>query len=115
MTSFLYANAIRIFDPQFAATLRDTVRENAAKVAEAAGVTIEHISKSHIRKEDIVAKAIARRGEHPGLAHVISAMEACGAYEPWHDKKTFLRPDSGKCLHYYLRPSPSFAFLRCAR
>jgi hypothetical protein len=105
MTSFLYANAIRIFDyPQFAATLRDTVRENAAQVAKAAGVAIEHISKSHIRKEDIVAKAIAQRGDHPGLAHVISAMEACGAYEPWHDKKThktFVRPDTGKCLHYY--------------
>src|SRR3954449_7299272 len=31
-------------------------------------------------------------------------MEACGAYQPWHDKqthKTFVRPDSGKCLHYY--------------
>ena len=98
-------SSIRIFDyPQFAATLRDTVRENAAKVAEAAGVAIEHISKSCLRKEDIVAKAIARRGEHPGLAHVISAMEACGAYEPCHDKKshkTFVRPDSGKCLHYY--------------
>jgi len=105
MTSFLYANGIRIFDyPQFAATLRDRVRENAARLAEAAGVSIEHISKSHIRKEDIVAKAIARRGDHPGLAHAISAMEACGAYEPWHDKKshkTFVRPDSGKCLHYY--------------
>jgi hypothetical protein len=26
------------------------------------------------------------------------------AYKPWHDKethKTFIRPDSGKCLHYY--------------
>jgi hypothetical protein len=36
--------------------------------------------------------------------HVISAMEACDAYQPWHDKQThqtFLRPDSGKCLHYY--------------
>ena len=72
MTSFLYANAIRIFDyPQFAATLRDKVRENAAKVAEASGVAIEHISKSHIRKEDIVAKVIAARGEHPGLVHVL--------------------------------------------
>jgi hypothetical protein len=31
-------------------------------------------------------------------------MEACNSYRPWHDKrtgKTFLRPDSGKCLHYY--------------
>jgi len=105
MTSFLYANNIRIFDyPQFAATLRDKVRENAARLAEAAGVGIEHISKSCVRKEDIIAKAIAKRGDHPGLAHIISAMEACGAYEPWHDKKThktFLRPDTGKCLHYY--------------
>jgi hypothetical protein len=105
MTAFLYANAIRIFDyPQFASRLRDEVRESAAKLADAAGVSIEHISRSHIRKEDVIAKVIARRGDHPGLVHVISAMEACGAYKPWHDKtthKTFVRPDSGKCLHYY--------------
>ena len=105
MTSFLYANGIRIFDyPRFAATLRDRLRDNAAKVAEAAVVSIEHITKSYLRKEGMVAKAIAQRGDHPGLAHVISAMEACGAYEPRHDKKTgktFVRPDAGKCLHYY--------------
>src|SRR4029077_17980098 len=38
------------------------------------------------------------------LVHIISAMEACNTYKPWHDKqthRTFLRPDSGKCLHYY--------------
>jgi len=31
-------------------------------------------------------------------------MEGCDTYKPWHDKqthKTFVRPDSGKCLHYY--------------
>ena len=31
-------------------------------------------------------------------------MEACHTYKPWHDKhthRTFLRPDTGKCLHYY--------------
>jgi hypothetical protein len=47
---------------------------------------------------------LEQRGEHPGLVHVLSAMEACPAYKPWHDKqthKTYLRPDSGKCLHYY--------------
>jgi hypothetical protein len=36
--------------------------------------------------------------------HIISAMEACDSYKPWHDKqmhRTFLRPDTGKCLHYY--------------
>ena len=31
-------------------------------------------------------------------------MEACDAYEPWHNKvnhKTYLRATPGKCLHYY--------------
>jgi hypothetical protein len=31
-------------------------------------------------------------------------MEACPTYRPWHDKKTgytFLKPATGKCLHYY--------------
>ena len=35
---------------------------------------------------------------------ILSAMEPCSTYKPWHDKatgKTFLRPDDGKCLHYY--------------
>jgi hypothetical protein len=52
MTAFLRANGIRIFDyPQLAAELRDVVRETAARIAEAAGVSIEHIAKSHIRKD----------------------------------------------------------------
>src|ERR1700740_2720598 len=40
----------------------------------------------------------------PGLVHVISAMEAGPTYKPWHSKethRTFLRPATGKCLHYY--------------
>jgi hypothetical protein len=105
MTSFLGAHGIRVFDyPKFAEGLRDRVRAAAAAVAASAGVSIEHIAKSYIRKEDVVAKVLTRRGPHPGLVHVISAMEACDAYQPWHDKRThrtFLRPDSGKCLHYY--------------
>jgi hypothetical protein len=87
MTAFLYADGVRIFDyPQFAATLRDTVRENAAKIAQAAGVAIEHVSKHTIRKESLVAKVLTKRGAHSGLVHIISAMEACDAYQPWHDK-----------------------------
>jgi hypothetical protein len=105
MTGFLSARHIQIFDyPRFAEPLRDRVRNRAAELASAAGVTIEHIAKNHIRKEDVVAKVLAIRGDHPGLAHIISAMEACDSYKPWHDKqthRTFLRPDTGKCLHYY--------------
>jgi hypothetical protein len=31
-------------------------------------------------------------------------MELCSTYKPWHNTqtgKTFLKPDDGKCLHYY--------------
>lgn len=105
MTRFLFANGIQIFKyPEFAMTLRERVREQVASVVAEAGVTIEHIAKSHIRKEEVVAQVLKQRGDHPGLVHVLSAMEACPSYRPWHDKqshKTYLRPDTGKCLHYY--------------
>src|SRR5438034_236507 len=46
--------------------LRDRVRDRAAELARAAGLTIDHIAKKHIRKEDVVAKILAVRGDHPG-------------------------------------------------
>lgn len=105
MTSFLYSRGIRIFDyPQFALPLRERIRDNAKTLAAEHGATIEHIAKAHIRKEDVVAKVLAARADAPGLVHVISAMEACATYQPWHDKasgRTYLRADTTKCLHYY--------------
>jgi DNA-binding MarR family transcriptional regulator len=105
MTSFLYAHKIRIFDyARFAEPLRDRVRQRAEEVCAAAAVQIEHVSKSHIRKEELVSRVLRSRGDGVGLVHVISAMEACPSYGPWHDKgsgNTFLRAQSGKCLHYY--------------
>lgn len=106
MTSFLNSRHIKIFDyaKAFADPWRERIRQCAHELAEAHGISIEHVNKPHIRKEDLVAKVIAQRGKHHGLVHVLSAMEACSAYKPWHDKnthKTFLRPTPGKCLHYY--------------
>jgi hypothetical protein len=105
MTSFLYSQGIRIFDyAKFAEPLRERIREHTVKVCAAAGLEIEHVSKSHIRKEELVQQVLTKRGDAPGLVHVISAMEACASYRPWHDKatgKTFLKGDTGKCLHYY--------------
>ena len=76
MTRFLHANGVGIFEyPDFASDLRDQVRAAAARVAAAAGVTIEHIAKSHIRKEDLVARVLAARGDPPVLVPGISAME----------------------------------------
>jgi hypothetical protein len=105
MTSYLYERKVRIFDyPRFAEPFRDELRENAERLAAEAGIEIEFLRKRNVRKEDRVKEILARRGEHPGLVCVLSAMEPCSTYKPWHDKqsgRTFLKPDNGKCLHYY--------------
>ena len=69
MTSFLYAHGIRIFDyPKFAEPLRERIRERAQAVGAANGVSIEHVNKAHIRKEDLVARVLADRGDAPAYS-----------------------------------------------
>lgn len=106
MTKYLYQEQIRIFDyKDFAQPLREQVRENAEQIAEAQGVEIEFVTKSsEMRKETRIQQVIEERGGHPGLVHILSAMEACTAYMPWHDKqshRTYVKTTQGKCLHYY--------------
>ena len=105
MTSYLYSIGVRIFDyPKFAEPFRDELRANTEQLAKDNGIEIEFVAKTHIRKEDLVKKVLDKRGAHTGLVHIISAMEACSSYRPWHDKqsgKTFLKGSQSKCLHYY--------------
>jgi hypothetical protein len=106
MTRFLYAHQIRIFDYfDFTKPLKDGIHKNAKRLAAEAGLEIEFIRKSRsFRKEERVQEILKERGDHPGLVHVFSAMESCTSYKPWHDKsthRTFLKPDGGRCLHYY--------------
>lgn len=105
MTSYLYARKIRIFDyPRFAEPFREQLRENAERLAKENEIEIEFLGKRNERKEDRVKAVLAQRGNHPGLACILSAMEPCSTYKPWHDKgagKTYLKPEDGKCLHYY--------------
>ena len=105
MTGYMYANGIRIFDyPKFAEPFKELIRSNAERIANENRIKIEFVRKSHIRKEDLVKAVLEKRGYHPGLVHILSAMEACPSYQPWHDKttgKTFLRGSQSKCLHYY--------------
>jgi hypothetical protein len=57
------------------------------------------------KKEDRVKEILVKRGEQPGVACILSATEPCGSYKPWHaqkNHKTYLKPDDGKCLHYYI-------------
>ncbi len=105
MAGYLSYKHIRIFDyPRFAEPFRDELRKNAERVASENGLEIEFIRKKNFRKEKRIQHILEQRGNHPGLVHIFSAMEPCQTYKPWHDKqthKTFLKPDNGKCLHYY--------------
>jgi hypothetical protein len=106
MTSYLYRQGIRIFDyAQFAEPLREQIRENAEALADANGRKIEFIGKQkEFRKEKRIQQILKERGNQPGLVHIFGAMEACSSYRPWHDKatgKTYLKPDSSKCMTYY--------------
>jgi hypothetical protein len=105
MTHYLYQQGIRIFDyAKFAEPLRERLRENAEALAEANGMKIEFIRKKDFRKENRVRQILKKHGDQPGLVHIFGAMEACSSYRPWHDKvtgKTYLKPDSSKCMTYY--------------
>ena len=105
MSGYLRSQRIRIFDyPEFAQGLREQLRSNAEALAQANGLEIDFIRKKNFRKEDRLQAILKERGSQPGLVHIFSAMEPCTSYKPWHDKKTgqtYLKFDSGKCVHYY--------------
>lgn len=105
MTNYLYSQGIRVFDyKELAMSWRDQIRDNAQRVAREAGVAIEHIWRKGVRKESVAHERLEERGDEPGLVCVLSAMESCQSFQPWHDKKTrrtFLKSSRGKCLHYY--------------
>ena len=105
MTAYLSKRGIRIFDfAGFAKPLTDAIKSNAEQLAAANGLTIDYVRKKNFRKEDKIKAVLKERGLHAGLVWIFSALEPCTTYQPWHDKqthRTYLRPDDGKCLHYY--------------
>jgi hypothetical protein len=106
ITNFFNGHGIKIFDfKQWAAPMRDEINANIKALACENGIKIEFIRKKNVRKEQRVKEVLAERGDHPGIVHIFSAMEACTAFKPWHDKQThatFFQNDSGRCLHYYV-------------
>jgi hypothetical protein len=105
-TQELNRRHIRIFDfPAFANTVREALRAHAEAVAAAHGRPIEFVRSTKVRKETLIQSILAERGTAPGLVHILSVMEECVSFRPWHDKathRTYLQPDSGKCPHYYV-------------
>lgn len=117
MSWYLAKNNIKVFDyTKFVDPFREKIRSNAEQLAAANGLEIEFIRNSKARKEDIVKKHFDRK--RLGLVYILSAMEACQSYQPWHDKvshRTFLRDNQGKCLHYYFYfndPEIGFGYMR---
>ena len=106
ITHYFYCNGIKIFDfANFTQPLTRKIRDNAEQIARDNGIEIEFIRKvKAFRKDDRIEEIIKTSGKTEGLIHIFSAMEQCNSFKPWHDKttgKTFLKPDGGKCLHYY--------------
>ncbi len=91
---------------EWAEPYTERIRADVEAVAAAAGIKIKHLERPRaVRKEDLVEAVLETRGRHPGVVCILSAMEGCMTYTPWHDKKThenYLKPRSGKCLHYYI-------------
>jgi hypothetical protein len=117
MTGYLFKNNIQIFDyAKFADPFREKIRANAEQLAATNNIPIEFVRNSSARKEDIVKKHFD--GTKTGLVYILSAMEACPSYLPWHDKvshKSFLKSTQGKCLHYYFYfndPDLGFGYVR---
>jgi predicted transcriptional regulator len=106
MTSYLKSKDIRIFDyAQFAEELRDKIRQQIETIVSESGVAVQYLNKGGIRKESFVADILQKRGNHCGIVCILSTLECCNTYKPWHDKptgKTYLKPDISKCLHYYI-------------
>ena len=106
MTKYLYNQGIRIFDyTQFAEPLRNEIRANAEAIAQEHGLEIEFRSGTeNQRQEERVQALLEQRGQQPGLVCILSRMERCQAYQPWHDKQshhTYVKLTASKCLHYY--------------
>jgi hypothetical protein len=65
---------------------------------------IEYIRNNNFRKEDRIQQILKKRGTHPGLVHIFSALEMSTSFKPWYNKekkKAYLLHSDGKCIHYY--------------
>ena len=105
MAGFLFSKGIKIFDfKKFAEPFRASIRNTASQQAKQNNLSIVHVNSYKIRKEKIVSDILEERGMDPGLVCILSAMEQCSTYIPWHNKKThktYLKYSTAKCLHYY--------------
>jgi predicted transcriptional regulator len=105
MTNYVYEHKIMVKDYiEFAKGLREKLRKHIETLAQENGISIQYLN-CKIRKETLVSKILNDRGSQSGIVCILSTVERCNAYKPWHDKQTgrnFLKNDDTKCNHYYI-------------
>jgi len=68
LTAYLFQHDVRVFDyAKFAEPYRDQLKENAAKLAYQAGIEIQYINSSKVRKESLIEEKghLPRSGAYP--------------------------------------------------
>ena len=60
-------------------------------------------SKKNFRKEQRIQEVLKKRGRHPGLVWIFSALEPCTTYAPKYSpkRKSYLVSKDKKCLDYH--------------
>lgn len=99
--------------------LRDQIRANAEHLAQRAGIQIELVRATSVRKESRIQEVLAQRGSRPGLVQILSAMETAPPTSRGTTRRpaghSFLRPDTGKythCCFYFIGSELGLCYLR---
>lgn len=96
--------SIMDYQKKFANPLRESIVHRVRERAETLGLSVLNVNYGE-RKEELVARIVAKRGDCPGVVAVLCAMESCTCYKPVKNHKTGymeLGWSKGKCAHYYI-------------
>lgn len=92
--------------PRFAEDRTARLVASVEKVAATAGRPVRYLQSSQVRKEELVDRIAEEEGPAKGgLLAAFRAVEVCKSYSVRGNrstKKLELRPETRKCLHYYL-------------
>jgi len=88
MTVYFYEHQIRIFECPKWAEPYGTHSESMKQMAAENGMEIEFARSKNKFRQKRVQQRRDQRGDQPGVMCILSAMEPCGSYKPWLDKKT---------------------------
>ena len=104
--NYLWKREILFFDfTDFAKNITDEVRIHMDSVAKDAGIKIDYLKSSRIRKEDFVEKKLEANPDKTGVVCILSVLENCLSYKATFNKETgrcSMKYDPGRCLTYYI-------------